>query len=210
MQHVVIVRKSGVITFDRASFEEVCAELMRLVDAHQPPDAIVGIRTGGFHVAEAMAREAGGKIPVLPLTCRRASSGLKSSLPFARDMIAMLPRPVLDRLRIAEHAIMMRRNPTQDVRPYHFDEDELSAIEAWMAESTRPRHLLIADDAVDSGTTLSRVFNALRELAAPSLTIQSAVITVTTNRPIMSPDYALYRRQLCRFPWSLDAVATTS
>jgi len=28
---------------------------------------------------------------------------------------------------------------------------------------------------------------------------------VTTDRPLIRPDYAIFNRQLCRFPWSLDA-----
>jgi hypothetical protein len=28
---------------------------------------------------------------------------------------------------------------------------------------------------------------------------------VTTEDPVVAPDYALYRGVLCRFPWSFDA-----
>ena len=43
-----------------------------------PPELLVGIRTGGLVVAEAMARAAPHAMPVMPLTCRRASTGMKS------------------------------------------------------------------------------------------------------------------------------------
>jgi hypoxanthine phosphoribosyltransferase len=66
------------------------------------------------------------------------------------------------------------------------------------------------DDAVDTGTTLSVVMDAVRRHAPQAAKIRSAAITVTTERPLISPDYALYYRQLCRFPWSLDATTSAS
>ena len=43
-------------TLDRDAFEAACAELMRMVLRDGRPDALIGIRTGGLVVAEAMAR----------------------------------------------------------------------------------------------------------------------------------------------------------
>src|SRR5437868_3862861 len=112
MRNPIISRPGGVVSLDRKRFDDVCAELMRHVSDDRRPDALIGIRTGGLVVAEA----------------------------------------------------------------------------------------------VDSGTTLSLVLDAVRRRAPHAATIRSAAITVTTERPLTLPDYALYHRQLCRFPWSLDAL----
>jgi len=206
----MIARSAGVVSFDRKSFAEVCAELMRRVNRDRRPDVLIGIRTGGLVVAEAMARAAGGEVPVLAMTCRRPSSRRKPTSSTMRRLVAQLPRPILDRLRLAEHALLTRKSAVAPRGEYQFAESELNCLEAWMATAGRQPSLLIVDDAVDSGTTLSVVLDAIRRRSPLAATIRSAAITVTTDRPLAMPDYALYHRQLCRFPWSLDAVIETS
>jgi hypoxanthine phosphoribosyltransferase len=69
--------------------------------------------------------------------------------------------------------------------------------------------VLIVDDSVDTGATMLHVMDTLRRQAGVPVTLATAAITVTTERPLVAPDYVLLRQQLCRFPWSLDAGATT-
>jgi hypoxanthine phosphoribosyltransferase len=199
-------RPGGVVSLDRRRFDDACAELMRHVTDDHCPDAIIGIRTGGLVVAEAMAKAVGGDVTVLAVTCRRPSSRHKPTSSAVRRAVAHLPRPLLDQLRVIEHAVLTRKPAAAPHGDYQFDEDELHDLDAWMAGSGQRPSLLIVDDAVDSGTTLSVVLGAVRQRAPRAATIRSAAITVTTERPLASPDYALYHRQLCRFPWSLDAL----
>jgi hypoxanthine phosphoribosyltransferase len=65
--------------------------------------------------------------------------------------------------------------------------------------------MLIVDDAVDTGVTLAVVMEALVKRAPAAATIRSAVVTLTTTKPVIAPDYVLIRQKLCRFPWSMDA-----
>jgi hypoxanthine phosphoribosyltransferase len=205
MRNPIIPRPGGVVSFDRRRFDEVCAELMRHVTDDHRPDVLVGIRTGGLVVAESMARAAGGALPVLAVTCRRPSSRHKPTSSRVRHLVAQLPRPLLDQLRLVEHAILTRRPPSAPHDDYRFDEREMHDLDAWLASSGEQPSMLIVDDAVDSGTTLSVVLGAIRGRAPRGAAIRSAAITVTTERPLAWPDYTLYHRQLCRFPWSLDA-----
>lgn len=206
MRNPIISRPGGVVSLDRRRFDEVCAELMRHVLDDRAPDVLIGIRTGGLVVAEAMAKAAGGTMPVLAMTCRRPSSRHKPTSSRVRHLVAQLPRPLLDQLRVVEHALLTRRPPTVPHGEYQFDESELHDLDAWLAASGAAPSMLIVDDAVDSGTTLSVVLGAIRRRAPRTAAIRSAAITVTTERPLVHPDYALYHRQLCRFPWSLDAL----
>jgi hypoxanthine phosphoribosyltransferase len=65
--------------------------------------------------------------------------------------------------------------------------------------------VLVVDDAVDSGATLIAVLDAVYK-AAGSSKVRSAAITVTTENPMVMPDYYLYHDEtLIRFPWSIDA-----
>ena len=198
-------RRQDVVTLDRSGFEDACADLMAQVTQDFRPDALIGIRTGGFYVAEAMARSAGSALPVLPLTCRRASTAIKEKSGAFKALVARLPRPLVDRLRVWEHAMLTRGGGTELGEPYRFDPDELSHLDRWLSCHGRGASLLIVDDAVDTGATLAHVMEAVAHRAPDGADIRSAVITVTTPQPRISPWYRLYDQQLCRFPWSFDA-----
>ncbi|HWM60527.1 MAG TPA: hypothetical protein VNN98_00170 [Rhizomicrobium sp.] len=207
MQVAMAQRPNGIVTFDRESFAAACARLMDLICGQGKPQMIVGIPTGGMHVAEAMS-DAASWLPVFPLTCRRPSTRHKGA-PGLKSLIRGLPRPVLDQLRLIEHAVLTRR-PRAIEGGFRIEAAELERLrDAVTAAGPRPS-ILVVDDAVDTGTTLSVVMDAVRRHAPPAANIRSAAITVTTERPLISPDYVLYYRQLCRFPWSLDATTSAS
>lgn len=64
--------------------------------------------------------------------------------------------------------------------------------------------VLIVDDAIDTGATLKLVKDKILE-KYPKTIVRIAVITVTSNRPLIDADYCIYHnRTLVRFPWSND------
>ena len=175
---------------------------MRLVERDFSPGLLVGVRTGGLAVAEAMVRAAAAAPPVLPLTCRRPGTKLKSRLPGLKAVLSALPEPLLDAMRQAEHRLVSTRR--KHANPPSVDLEEAAAIGAWLAKTPCPR-VLVADDAVDSGATLAAVLSVLRTVSPPATELRTAAITVTLPDPVVEPDYTLYRGVLCRFPWSFDA-----
>ena len=187
-------------TLGQAAFDAACAELMRVVGRDYAPALLVGVRTGGLVVAEAMARVTSS--PVLPLTCRRPSTIFKSRLPGLKPLLATLPEPLLNALRRAEHRLVSgHRHAAQ---PAQINLAEAIAIGNWLRILSRGARVLVVDDAADSGVTLATVLQTLRNVCPPDVEVRTAVITVTTDDPVVAPDYALYRGVLCRFPWSLD------
>lgn len=204
MDGAAISRPKGILSLDRRGFDQACAELMLLVVQDGRPDVLIGIRTGGFYVADAMAEAIDQPLPVLSITCRRPSTRYKGGLGGLKTIIAKLPRPIVDRLRIIEHAVLTRRARPITQVDFQFDAAEIAALDAWLGQAGANPRIVIIDDAVDSGATLSRVLGLVTDLARPGATICSAAITVTTAQPLIQPDYSLYRQQLCRFPWSLD------
>lgn len=188
-------------TLTDTAFDAACTELMDQVERAYAPTLLVGIRTGGLVVAEAMARA----IPVAPLTCRRPGTGAKARLPSLARAVSALPRPVTDALRIAELRLSAGRRraraPAQTVHP-----KEADAIATRVRAGPANQRLLVVDDAVDSGVTLAAVLRTLRQLCPEDTEIRSAVVTVTLDRPLVQPDFALHRGVLCRFPWSLDVA----
>ncbi len=195
----------AVHTLDETTFGAACAALMGQVEASYAPSLLVGVRTGGLVVAEAMARTAATPIAVAPLTCRRGATGTKARVPLLARTLSALPRPVTDGLRVLELRLSAGRRrarvPTQVV-----DQAEAEAIATRARCGSVGRHLLVVDDAVDSGVTLATVLSVLRALCPAGTEIRSAVVTVTLDHPLVQPDFALHRGILCRFPWSFDAA----
>lgn len=196
---------SAVLSFDNESFETACGLLMRRVLGDGRPDLIVGIPTGGLFVAEAMNHAAGGAIPIRTLTCRRPSTRFKYAAAIIRGLLSRLPRAIVDRLRLIEHRLLTRAPRRPAAASRQFDERELAAFEDWIAHAGDTPSILVVDDAVDSGVTLLEVLGTVRK-RAPTARVRSAVITVTSDTPLVYPDFALYDGQLCRFPWSVDAA----
>lgn len=190
---------------DPSRFAAACTSLMHQVLARYSPDLLVGIRTGGMVVAEAMARSVPQPVPVLPLTCRRAATGMKTRMKVLPRLLAAMPRPAVDRLRWLEHRVLSSRRHAIK-KPQQIDRGEAAAIGRHLAEAAGPRRVLVVDDAVDSGVTLSTVLQLLRTACPPDTELRTAVVTVTMEQPLVEPDFLLYRGVLCRFPWSFDAA----
>ena len=61
------------------------------------------------------------------------------------------------------------------------------------------------DDAIDSGVTIRVVCDALQERYGMDAVIKTAVVTVTTDAPLLDADFYCYHdHTLVRFPWSMD------
>ncbi|MBD5313484.1 MAG: hypothetical protein HDS06_04580 [Bacteroides sp.] len=180
-----------VITLDSHNFTAACRDLAREVAASGfTPSLIIGIRTGG----EFVAREF---VPFFPasrlaiVSLHRPSTASKS--PFRR-VLASLPRPVLDLMRVAESRLLSLL-PKRRVPRVELPGELTGALS---------RRVLVVDDAADSGVTLLAIAEAVRRVR-PDADIRTAVLTVTTASPAVVPDFALYRnRTLLRFPWSMD------
>jgi hypothetical protein len=177
---------------------------MRLVEADYAPTLIVGIRTGGLIVAQAMALAATPRLPVFPLTCRRVTTDAKSRLPLLRTLLGILPRPVVNLLPAGAslcHRGARAPRPAAGGRPRG-----AAAIGDHLAALPSPARILIADDAVNSGVTLATVLRLVSDVCPVGDEIRSAAITQTLENPTARPDYLLFRGTLCRFPWSFDAA----
>jgi hypothetical protein len=194
-----------VLTLDQPALKDAAQRLYALAQRDFAPQLIVGVRTGGYLAAELMDLQDGAIL--LPLTSQRPGTSIspgteaKNRSSFFKHWLRRLPYFVNDRLRIFEHRVLLRKaNRTKGERTLR--SDELEAIAAAVAEG-RTR-ILIVDDAVDSGSTLLAVSARLCELTGSGGIVRTAAITVTTPRPLVEPDYILYRNVLCRFHWSFD------
>lgn len=186
-----------VISLDNVGFEAECGRLAAIVASRfGSPDVIVGVKSGGKYVADRVALAFPGATVTYVVSRRPSTSGKKKVIV---GWLKHLPTVVLDWMRIVES--MLLRHSGSSERHVEVEASE-KQLNQWGDLKIK---VLVVDDAVDSGHTLARVTERLRSML-PLSDIRSAVITVTTDNPAVSPDYVLYdNKTLVRFPWSLDS-----
>ena len=185
-----------VLTLTDKDFAEAARRLKEKVSARGIEyDLLVGIATGGEFVADEF-----DFAPTYSVKKQRASSEKKEVI--AAKILPLLPRWVCNLLRIAEAKWLERSH-----RKINKDDIESAFIPEDLKESIGAgnfKRILVVDDAVDSGETLLSVVKGIKELWA-DLQIYTAVMTVTTKRPLIRPDVTLWNDgTLIRFPWSKD------
>lgn len=193
-----------VITLDERRFDEACKSLEhKVVGSGFYPDNVLAIKTGGAYVAERMF----DGVPHEATTLRRPSSagkrGVKGKV--LRVMLRIMPRIVCDWLRILESKMLERQAASRLATPEACETTVSEAAKRVELPEISGHRILIVDDAVDTGVTLAAVKKAMRE-KHPEAEIRTAVITVTTEKSVIKPDYTLYdNRTLIRFLWSIDS-----
>ncbi len=179
-----------VITLDTDGLAAAGARLQMLVGETYRPDLVVGIARGGAYVAQNMFVA----VRHVSVTCRRPSSSRKDQHGVMMTLVRRLPLWVRDTMRCIETRLLAGSgNPGRNVT---------AGADVWTAVAGAGC-ILVVDDAVDSGHSLKAVVEEICR-RNQSAEIRSAVVTVTTVAPVMSPDYTLYSQVLLRFPWSGD------
>lgn len=190
-----------ITTLDLTAFESACRSLSAEVAASGfRPDIVVGIASGGDFVAEQVCNSLCPSPPRFSVAMHRPSSKAKSGI--AAKVISRLPRFLCDALRIFESLVL---SFTDRFRSPNLPEAAIPEKLKAAVKLNAP-HILIVDDAVDSGHTLLAVRDAIAALA-PQAVVRTAVITVTRPKPVILPDFRLYSDlTLVRFPWAPDAT----
>jgi hypothetical protein len=197
-------------TVGRREFGENCGRLWDLAERSFHPQLVIGIRAGGWWVAEEMRRTRAPRgVLFAPLTCRRPTSDVKGKSRLFLFALKVLPYFVLDGLRLLEYyALTLPRCRAVTKRgagePHTPDVGELDAIRAAGAALPEDAHVLVVDDSLDSGATLAGVLDTLRRVLPAQAALRTAAFTVLGPAPIVEADFFLYRRINFRFPWSYD------
>lgn len=182
-------------------FRRLCEALAGEVHPFRP-DLVVGIQTGGAYVAEAMLARLGHPAYVA-VRAQRPATRVKEKVRLGA-LVARLPRGVADILRWVEVEFRergLRRTPAEDA-VIDFSAAQADELRAAAAPA---RRILVVDDTIDSGRTLSGVTRAVRA-TAPEAEVRTAVLASTWSNPPVRADHCLFDRTLLRLPWSLDAT----
>lgn len=193
-----------VLTLDPASFDRHAATLAMIVAENESTkfDVIVAVRRGGTFVCDAFCHHfpADRYAERYDLTLQRPSTKHKNGM--VNKLLKCLPIRILNMMRMAESNLLTLRRKING--PSSPPKVELPrGLVYTLQESTKP-HILVIDDAIDSGDTLFAIVEAIKGFS-PNAAIQIAVITETTRHPRIEADFTLYRNKtLIRFPWSND------
>ncbi len=177
------------MTLNDETFAEHCHRLIQTVyNDGFDPDLTVSIPRGGDVVADIACRKDRHSNIIL---IRKAKGGKIKRL--LKPLFSKLPRGMNNMLRKVEARYLMHRSN-------HMEHVEILLPD----ECSTAGRILIVDDAVDTGATLKAVFDKIKH-ANPQAEIRTAAITVTSDEPMIMPDYCIYNdRTLVRFPWSID------
>lgn len=177
-----------ILTLDFKAFADTCRRLQHMVeDSGFIPDIVIGIPTGGVHVADCFE----GYIKQSVKLIRPPRNKFKKYL---KHIIRLLPRAIIDRIRILEAHLLVRQGSHMSNTVIELPDIDVSTV----------RRILLVDDAVDSGATLKAVRAKLTEVL-PEIEIRTAVLTVTGKDVSITPDFCVYNNQtLIRNPWSID------
>lgn len=195
---------------DNGQLRALCAELAEQVRSFDP-DVVVGIATGGVDVAMEIARSLGTAPPVLIVKSQRPGTRIKEGR-LASSTIKSLPLPLANLARVLEveyrevryYARLSANGPDQALPA-----SRIQGLDALAAGLVGAARVLVVDDTLDSGETMSGVLSATRS-ANPAAEVRSAVLATTWRRPPVTADYVLHPRLLLRLPSSFDARLPSS
>jgi predicted amidophosphoribosyltransferase len=180
-----------VLTLNNQTFLQHCHQLEALARDYAP-DLVVTIATGGDYVGANVFDQ----VPHISVHCQRASTKAKLKFGIFGKIIKLLPKRVNNVLRMAEAKCLSIAKISK--RRLLLTAKQIDVL-------GNAEKILIVDDAVDSGATLSAVIEAIAKLPGKR-NVRTAVITVTASDPAVMPDFFIYNNHtLIRFPWSADA-----
>ena len=190
-----------VVTLETSLFKAICHKLAMTVKEQYRPDVVIAILSGGGYVAREMLHtlNSGKSIAYGEVSACRPGNDLKQK-PSTNAILTSMPRVLLDWARMVE-SVVLRLFPRAKHRNISFDNLD---NDTKLMLGRGNRRVLIVDDAIDSGATMSGVIKALNE-QFPGNTIKTAAITVTTPQPSHKVDFKIFKNlELVRFPWSKD------
>lgn len=163
---------------------------------------VLGIAEGGIPIADIVFESLKNNELIVSrsfIKVQRPSTIKKKKSKFTRKLLKSIflvsPKFVLNYLRIREHKILSKRLENDLVREIKLN----SNIDFSLFD-----FVLIVDDAVDTGTSMKKTVDFVKEKAPKTTIVKTLSVVVTQNNPVYLPDYFWIRDVLIRFPWSLD------
>lgn len=181
------------LEFSLESFRDESSKLAEMVkDAGYRPDCIAYLAKGAWQIGEACA--AYFDVPIVELSAHRSGDAAKSG---AKSVLQVLPKSLRRALREIE---LMKRLKSADGSAQR----KSMAITDRFDLPKRAKHVLLVDDAADTGSSLVSARELLVQ-TLPGCEVKTAVITsFAPARSIGAVDYSLHEDVLLCSPMSKD------
>jgi hypoxanthine phosphoribosyltransferase len=193
-----------VINYSNSQLSKTMHSLAKEVESGGlTPSYVLGVLNGGRTPAELFTEYwNSNEIETLFYKLQRKTTGrVKSSLV---KLIKRFPKFMVNFVRSAEMSFYSIL-PTSNT-PITADENCLfflrSKIEA--SKITEKTPFIIVDDAIDSGKTILKIVETLKEVGVDRACIKVIVVVHTLPKPLVTADYFKESGLLIRFPWSSD------
>lgn len=190
-----------VITLYPQEFKKACQQLADKVSDSFTPDLVIGVLTGGSYVAKQVMQGLNCSLKYDEVKVQRTGTKKKNK-GFLRAVLQSLPIFLLNYLRMLESVFLEFKSKYKT--PVRNGTIALSEETKAFLSSTAQLKVLLVDDAIDTGATLSLIKEYLED-NYPGIVVKTAVITITMKNVMINADYYLFNnRTLIRFPWSND------
>jgi hypothetical protein len=159
--------------------------------------AVVGIANSGLELSSGVFKrlQNTGYSNAMDygVRCKRPHSSLTDTI---GTIYRILPIPnfVSNSLRNLEHQILGKFRPKQRIVEFLNHSD---------TKISKCDHILIIDDAVDSGYSMKAVFEEIKKLNSHAK-IDLAAYAITQQNPMVEPAVYQCRDVIVRFPWAMD------
>lgn len=190
-------------TLNKEEFFQSCKRLEeKIINSLFCPDIIIGIASGGVFVLDNIFDDVNNKI-IISLKRDGIDQRTKKYIKF---FISNLPIKISNFLRNLEAFYRSRLSKNLPI-----DNELVASIKKTIiinCKDLKEKKILIVDDAIDSGRTLSTVLKAAKQVFSKenNCEIRAAVLVATEKNSIIEPDYKVFSDILIRFPWSIDSV----
>jgi hypoxanthine phosphoribosyltransferase len=186
-----------VLTLNHNAFAAECRKLADMASRLGSYDCVVGIATGGVYVAQEMTLAM--NLPMFSVVQQRPSTRRKRGV--MKRIVNSSPRWFNDLLRQSEALLLSISHKPSAVNLHRV---EIPADLSSFLSAGKNRHVLLVDDAVDSGSTMASVEAALKHCPTVE-SVTKAAIVVTRKSALPMADCHLHSgKYLIRFPWSID------
>ncbi|MFY0600320.1 MAG: phosphoribosyltransferase [Cyclobacteriaceae bacterium] len=184
-----------------AKFDEACQNLAKMTHLSYQPDLVIGVLTGGGVVGREFLKSwPENKPDYIEMEIKRDLTKKKEKFNVSK-LLRRLPRFLTEFLIIAEVKYLESRSK-KGLTPRVIPEAHKQVLIEKIKES-EIKKILIIDDCIDTGGTIKSLQEYLKNFDQ-IIDVQVATITITHTNPIVVPDYTLYNRVICRFPWSME------
>lgn len=172
-----------------------------IIDSKINFDLIIAIPSGGQEVVELMANLV-AKLPVRFMVKQRPSTKYKKKLNL-KVILPFLPKFFNNFLRVVESKLLEFKFNRNRLNGGKLTEEVIPVDSDLIKDIQSSRSILIVDDAIDSGQTMTSVMRTIRNINQ-DIQVTTSAINSTFKNPLVKADFLIYEQVLVRYPWAND------